>query len=184
MYAVGRVRGSAYFTKTVDRGETWISYDFDQYVSVAGLTDLYFFNSDTGFIVGSTNIDHEDSRGIVLKTTNGGNSSLPTYVTTDGGETWNSAGFGSRVNRLEFIDQNIGYACGETIYKYIDALSIGNEKNVYSILPNTLVINYPNPFNLSTTILTYIPESGLLQVSVIDLLGRNIRTLYDEKVYE
>ena len=63
-------------------------------------------------------------------------------------------------------------------------MSIENEENVYSILPNTPVINYPNPFNPSTTILTYIPESGLLQVSVIDLLGRNVRMLYDEMVYE
>ena len=262
MYAVGRVRGPAFFTKTMDRGETWISYDFDQYVSVAGLIDLHFFNPDTGFIVGLTNTDHEDSRGIVLKTTDGGetwmpsfitsrsgewawkvdfpsdsvgyvslqrnyespiyflktidggetwnemlfmndyyfiqgigfindtlgwmggNSSLPTYVTSDGGETWNSAGFGSRVNRLDFIDQNIGYACGQTIYKYTDALSIGNEEIVYSILPDTPVINYPNPFNPSTTIVTYIPESGLLQVSVIDILGRNIRMLYNDMIYE
>ena len=88
------------------------------------------------------------------------------------------------VARDKSIDQNIGYACGQTIYKYTDALSIGNEEKVYSILPDTPVINYPNPFNPSTTIVTYIPESGLLQVSVIDLLGRNIRMLYDDMIYE
>ena len=63
-------------------------------------------------------------------------------------------------------------------------MSIGNEEIVYSILPDTPVINYPNPFNPSTTIVTYIPESGLLQVSVIDILGRNIRMLYNDVIYE
>ena len=121
-YSVGYVslqrnyESPIYFLKTIDGGETWNEMLF--------MNDYYFIQG-IGFI--------NDTLGWM-----GGNSSLPTYVTTDGGETWNSAGFGSRVNRLEFIDQNIGYACGQTIYKYTDALSIGNEENVYSILPHTL----------------------------------------------
>ena len=262
MCAVGRVRGPAYFAKTTNKGETWISYNFNQYVSVAGLIDLHFFNPDTGFIVGLTNADHTQSRGIVLKTTDGGeswlpmiitsrmgewawkinfpsdsvgyvslqrnyespifflktvdsgqtweeklfmesyyfiqgvgfindtlgwmggNSTLPTYVTVDGGESWSSAGFGSRVNRLDFVNQNLGYACGRTIYKYSNTLDIKHEMESVSILPNNPVINYPNPFNPSTTIMAYIPESGLLQISIIDLLGRNIRTLFNDIIYE
>ena len=261
MYAVGRVRGPAFFAKTNDKGQNWFSFDFDQYVSVAGLIDLHFFNPDTGFVVGLTNSDHNLSRGIVLKTTNagetwlpvfitsrsgewawkidfpsknvgyvslqrnyespiyflktldggetwvemlfmedyyfiqgigfindtlgwmGGNSSLPTYVTSDGGVTWSSAGFGSRINRLDFLSENTGYACGQTIYKYSNDLSVKYFENL-SILPENPVINYPNPFNPSTTILAYVPESGPLQVSIINLAGRNIRSLYDDVVYE
>ena len=32
--------------------------------------------------------------------------------------------------------------------------------------------------------MAYIPESGLLQISIIDLLGRNIRTLFNDMIYE
>ena len=255
MCAVGRVRGPAFFAKTINKGETWISYNFNQYVSVAGLIDLHFFNPDTGFIVGLTNADHTQSRGIVLKTTDGGeswlpmiitsrigewawkinfpsdsvgyvslqrnyespifflktidggqtweeklfmesyyfiqgvgfindtlgwmggNSTLPTFVTVDGGESWSSAGFGSRVNRLDFVNQNLGYACGRTIYKYSNTLDIKHEMTSVSILPNNPVINYPNPFNPTTQLEVSMPLGGDIKVSVYNLLGQTVATL-------
>lgn len=261
LYAVGRVRGPGFFVKTMDRGENWISYNFNQYVSVAGLIDLHFFHPDTGFIVGLTNADHTQSRGIVLKTTDGGetwmpvhissrlgewawkinfpsrnvgyvslqrnyespiyflktvdsgatwnemlfmndyyfiqgigfinenlgwmggNSSYPTFVTMDGGHTWNSAEFGSRVNRLDFINSNIGFACGETIYRYTSSLETFIEDDLATHLENP-VINYPNPFNPSTTISVYVPETGILKVSIVDLLGKKILSLHNDWVYD
>ena len=256
LYAVGRVRGPGFFVKTSDKGVNWTSYSFNQYVSVAGLIDLHFFSPDTGFIVGLTDADHNQSRGIVLKTTDGGetwmpvhissrlgewawkihfpsndvgyvslqrnydspiyflktvdggatwdemlfmndyyfiqgigfidenlgwmggNSSYPTFVTTDGGHNWSSADFGSRVNRLDFNNNNICFACGETIYKYTSNLSTF-VKNELAQFPENPVINYPNPFNPSTTISVYVPETGILKVSIIDLLGKEIITLHD-----
>ena len=261
LYAVGRVRGPGFFVKTLDKGANWTSYSFSQYVSVAGLIDLHFFSPDTGFIVGLTDADHNQSRGIVLKTTDGGetwmpvhissrlgewawkinfpsknvgyvslqrnyespiyflktvdggltwdemlfmndyyfiqgigfidenlgwmggNSSYPTFVTTDGGHNWSSADFGSRVNRLDFINNNIGFACGETIYKYTNDLGTF-VKNELVKFPETPVINYPNPFNPSTTISVYVPETGILKVSIIDLLGKEIITLHNGWVNE
>ena len=261
LYAVGRVRGPGFFVKTSDKGVNWTSYSFNQYVSVAGLIDLHFFNPDTGFIVGLTDADHNQSRGIVLKTTDGGetwmpvhissrlgewawkihfpsknvgyislqrnyespiyflktvdggatwdemlfmddyyfiqgigfidenlgwmggNSSYPTFVTTDGGHNWSSADFGSRVNRLDFINNNIGFACGETIYKYTNNLGTF-VKNELVNFPENPVINYPNPFNPSTTISVYVPETGILKVSIIDLLGKEIITLHNGWVNE
>ena len=261
LYAVGRVRGPGFFVKTLDKGANWTSYNFSQYVSVAGLIDLHFFNPDTGFIVGLTNADHTQSRGIVLKTYDGGetwmpvhissrlgewawkihfpsvnigyvslqrnydspiyflktvdsgatwdemlfmndyyfiqgigfinenlgwmggNSSYPTFVTTDGGHNWSSADFGSRVNRLDFINNNIGFACGETIYKYTNNLGTFF-KNELVKFPENPVINYPNPFNPSTTISVYVPETGILKVSIVDLLGKEIIGLHNGWVYE
>ena len=261
LYAVGRVRGPGFFVKTSDKGVNWTSYSFNQYVSVAGLIDLHFFSPDTGFIVGLTDADHNQSRGIVLKTTDGGetwmpvhissrlgewawkihfpsndvgyvslqrnyespiyflktvdggatwdemlfmndyyfiqgigfidenlgwmggNSSYPTFVTTDGGHNWSSADFGSRVNRLDFINNNIGFACGETIYKYTSSLGTF-VKNELAQFPENPVINYPNPFNPSTTISVYVPETGILKVSIIDLLGKEIITLHNAWVNE
>ena len=114
----------------------------------------------------------------------GGNSSHPSYETTDGGNSWSSAGFGSRMNRVQFINQNVGYACGRTVYKYSNTLNIVWDINTHSILPENPVINYPNPFNPSTTILAYLPESGTVNISILDILGRTVRTLINEKVFE
>lgn len=71
--AVGRVRGPASFVRTTDSGRTWHSKDMSAYA--AGLIDVYFSHPDTGYAVGLTDSDHEQSSGVVL-------------ATTDGGETW------------------------------------------------------------------------------------------------
>ncbi len=40
--------------------------------------------------------------------------------------------------------------------------------------------NYPNPFNPNTTIRFSIPEPGIVQIKVFDLLGKEIKTLLNE----
>lgn len=53
--------------------------------------------------------------------------------------------------------------------------------------PNTPIIsrfglftNYPNPFNPTTTINYTLPESGIVQVKIFDVLGRELKILVDE----
>ena len=43
----------------------------------------------------------------------------------------------------------------------------------------TLLCNYPNPFNPSTSIAFSIPSPGWTTVVVTDMLGRIVRELYD-----
>jgi photosystem II stability/assembly factor-like uncharacterized protein len=96
--AVGRVRGPAWFYRTTDRGATWIAKDMNQYA--AGLIDVYFFSKDTGYCVGLTNTTHDSSSGIIL-------------FTTDGGETWTERFRTSRKGewcwKIQFPSRNVGY---------------------------------------------------------------------------
>lgn len=98
IYAVGRVRGPAWFYKTTDRGATWTAKDMNGYA--AGLIDVRFFSKDTGLIVGLTHITHELSRAIILGT-------------TDGGESWDTVYVSTRTNewawKLNFPSRKIGY---------------------------------------------------------------------------
>src|SRR3970282_1495226 len=53
-------------------------------------------------------------------------------------------------------------------------LSVGPAPQVPSLL--TLEPNYPNPFNLSTSIGFSLPSSGTISLTVYDVLGRRIAT--------
>ena len=96
--AVGRVRGPSFFTKTTDGGSTWISKDMSAHA--AGLIDVYFFDPDSGYAVGLTDVDHSNSSGIVL-------------FTSDGGETWEERFKTERTGewcwKISFPSRKVGY---------------------------------------------------------------------------
>ncbi len=52
-----------------------------------------------------------------------------------------------------------------------------NQKNKYFILNN-----YPNPFNPSTKINFAIPEATFIKITVFDILGKEINTLFEEEI--
>ncbi len=253
--AVGRVRGPAFFAKTTNNGVTWKSLSMSTYA--AGLIDTHFFSPDSGFAVGLTSEDHEQSRGIILftedggdtweqrfvssrtgewawkitfptrnvgyvslqrnsqtpifflKTTDGGetwqemlfsssyyfvqgigfatenlgwiggNSSFPTFVTSDGGQTWSSAEFGVRVNRLRFLSDSLGYAAGRSVYKYDLRTPTGTEETLTIPGDGGLQLDrvFPNPSRGSVTVRYTLAAPSEVRVDVVDVLGRRIRSL-------
>ena len=58
------------------------------------------------------------------------------------------------------------------------------ESDKSEVLPSKFMMlpNYPNPFNPTTKIRFELPEDAYIRLVVVDLLGRNIRTLKDEKM--
>jgi hypothetical protein len=50
-----------------------------------------------------------------------------------------------------------------------------------TVVPRTVVLdqNYPNPFNPTTNVRYAIPQSGHVTLTVVDMLGRNVATLFD-----
>ena len=85
--------------KSFDSGSTWETKNFpDADVQAVG------FVSDTHGWMG------------------GHNSGF--FETTNGGDSWTNIGLGANLNRIFFIDQQLAYASGETIYKFEDVLSV------------------------------------------------------------
>jgi photosystem II stability/assembly factor-like uncharacterized protein len=74
IYGVGRVRGPAYFVKSVDGGSTWFTTNLTAAGIMGGLMDVYFVNTNLGFAVGmNTNSYYSPPYyGSIARTTNGG----------------------------------------------------------------------------------------------------------------
>ncbi|MCX7832860.1 MAG: T9SS type A sorting domain-containing protein [Ignavibacteria bacterium] len=95
----GSVEGyKGVFLKSTNGGSNWVKIgDFD--TTIGYIMDIHFFNYNYGLaIIDSSSIGH--SR--VIKTTNGGINWMTYYVEPL-----------IRLNRMEFINSNIGFICGD-----------------------------------------------------------------------
>lgn len=86
--------------KTLNGGDSWqSSLDHTKYV----LTDLYFIDSMTGYMIGADSSDFETiSDGIILKTTDGGVNWSVTKIKDSG-----------TLFSIQFLDENTGYVAGD-----------------------------------------------------------------------
>lgn len=95
VYGVGIWRHPAYFIKSRDKGLSWTYTNLSHLAD--GLVECHFINSDVGFISG---IDEDLSGGVILKTTDGGNTWSRVLETQNGTEyIW----------KLDFVTNQIAY---------------------------------------------------------------------------
>jgi hypothetical protein len=201
--------GSALALFTPDGGTSWqvgymggrpgelcwkISFPTDSlgFVSIEDFTatpaDVYFLKTSDRGISWQDNLFqsfHYDEQGIGFATPLlgwiggwGGD----TYETTDGGATWELAGFGYFMNRFRFLSDSLGYAVGQAVYKYAPEKSTGGIRDIVYERPSGpyLAQNYPNPFNPSTTWQFRLDERSLVDLKVYDSIGREVALLIHE----
>lgn len=150
-------------SKTTDGGTTWTPIN----IGFTGLDirSIRMANASIGWATADG--------GVVLQT-------------EDGGTTWSVAYLGTmNLRAVDFVDNQgiivgdggVGYAFETTL------LSVQEGKNAVQI-PTTFVLeqNYPNPFNPTTTIGFKIHSSENVSLKVYDLLGREVRTLMNERL--
>lgn len=67
------------------------------------------------------------------------------------------------------------------LYNLAGPTSVEDDQN--NILPQKYVLeqNYPNPFNPTTTLEFSLPKSGLVQLSVFNILGEEVKLLLNEE---
>lgn len=148
-----------YFIKTIDGGKTWTEHPFINNYDEEGIG---FINDTVGWI--------------------GGSISQDTYITYNGGNTWQKDyGFGTvlspisnpgfAINRFRKFGDTLMYASGNTEYKLSGKItSVNNLQN-----NSPLSINYPNPFIEQTTIYYKLTSTCTnVNVYVSNLLGEKV----------
>ena len=94
IYGVGVYAYPAYFIKSTDQGESWTLTDLSDFAD--GLVECQFLDSNVGFVSGIK----ENSGGVILKTTDGGDNWSVVLNTESGSES---------IWKLDFVTDQIAY---------------------------------------------------------------------------
>ena len=183
-YAINIKRATFY--RSDDLGETWFSFQFDEF-------KYNRFWQDWGTL---------DHFGQLAVSPNGRYlffvyPGSGVFVSDDKGETWNSVNNGlNTLNTYQVafssINPNIAYLATENGLFKIDCKTgiAGDDDRKYlsetRANPNDFLVcnNYPNPFNPETTIKFQTVKSGKIEVSVYNILGVEVDKLVDNQFIE
>jgi hypothetical protein len=107
------------------------------------------------------------------------------FFSKDNGDNWiqKNQGLGNLTVNSLFIINNIIFAgTGDGVWKR-DLIDIIYVKKLTELIPLSYLLyqNYPNPFNPSTIIRFQIKDSRFVTLKVYDILGKEVKTLVNEK---
>lgn len=156
---------SVFFLKTTDGGFSWSEQFFLKGGGNYSPQGIGFISSSVGWIGAYPSF--------------GTSRSEATYKTTNGGKTWAIDPSSKNINRFRLLNDSVGFAAGNTVYKYMRPVTgVVDRKSV----PATVHLeqNFPNPFNPATTIRFSVAERSFVSLSVFDMLGREVAVLLRE----
>lgn len=168
-FASGKNATGAVILKTVDGGTSWTTL-YNGSVPGEYVWKLQVLPSNTDVIFGSIE-SVAPNFGKLVKSVNGGlnwvTKNFPFdddvqavgfltenhgwmgghdtgfYETIDGGDNWTNTNIGSNLNRILFINDNLAYACGTTVYKMTNTFDV-NEFQEHVRIPLNVRVS-PNP---------------------------------------
>jgi photosystem II stability/assembly factor-like uncharacterized protein len=157
--------------RTTNGGTTWSPVN----VGGTGTTTLsvlkWIDNSNTCYYNGSM------SAGLALR------------KSTNSGLNWTTmtAPTGANFTHFDFVRVGTtvtGFAIAPTgmILKLTESVTLISTEN--SLIPSEYILkqNYPNPFNPSTTISFSIPKTEFVTLKIYDAIGKEVRTIVNEKL--
>ncbi|MEY8759156.1 YCF48-related protein [Chryseobacterium tongliaoense] len=143
--------------KSFNGGFTWESKDFpDVYVQAVGFTSSthgWMGGHNTGF-----------------------------YETFDGGDTWTNTGVGSTLNRIFFVNNNVAYAAGASIYK-MTVGNLGTQEMTEDHLVRKLRIDVaPNPVKDKLNLDIHFLHSDHIIIGLYEASGKFIKNILKDDV--
>jgi kumamolisin len=151
--------------KTTDGGQTWVRIPVTDPQQNANLEGVGFVDEDHGWVGGWGDKDFQR---------------LSTSETTDGGRTWRDANVvGKALNRFRFFGDpvTVGYASGQTVYKYTSQPAARSPSAGTSLLTDNQPRRVSGLFRLP---LTVPAGTNRLAVRVWDRFGDHVATPLDE----
>jgi len=153
------VDNSGGYFSTADGGISW-----NQEMGIGSINDIQFPETNVGWIAGDG--------GNLQNSIDGGNSWIQQPVTTQ------------NLNAVSFVSPDTGYIVGTggVVLSTVTGGATGIEDQSDNLLLKemTLLPNYPNPFNPSTTLQFELQRRSNVLLQITDVSGRHVRTLVND----
>lgn len=199
-FAAGNTSTGAVILKTSDGGQTWSTL-YEGTIAGEYVWKLQVLQGNTNVIFGAVEAAAPNN-GKLIKSIDGGqtwitkNAPEPEiqavgfvdethgwmgghatgfYETTDGGDTWVNTTVGSNLNRIVIMSPTLAYACGTTIYKMTQnmTLPLFTEQARVPLKVRTA----PNPIKDQLHLEVDFLGVDHLNLGLYDQLGKRIKTL-------
>lgn len=180
--------GHTWSALSINPGSGWTAFCVDSSgVLHAGVQWNVYESTDDGLTWLSTNgLSGEQISTLFTGADNtlfGGTAYHGLFVSTDQGETWqlDTVGMGGLQIVSMVYDSSVNYLVGTYgggVYRSQIVTDIGGGDD-FRIRQFALSVNYPNPFNPTTTIEYSVLKAGHVEIVVCDLLGRVVAVLED-----
>lgn len=204
--SLGYVSGSGILLRTSDRGNSWVDMHFPSIPPFDELRQLVFTDPATAYVIADLGrIRKTTDAGATWTMLNTGTTEALFGIdfvdqntayscgyngtiirTTNAGQTWapQTSGLTEILYGVDFTAPDTGYICTWS-GKILKTTNGGVTFVPYQgeVTPERFQLNqnYPNPFNPGTTISFIIPHSSFVDVTVYDVLGREVITLVNEE---
>lgn len=175
-------RSISFMKKTTDGGLSWTTQTLPSggIILSSGIFEFSKFSKDTIYGVGGEVFYGAGQfRGIIYRTTNGGNNWLFQVPDT----IIHSATY----RNIHFVNSRIGWAYwpsgGAHTINGGDTQWLTALEQISSEVPKKykLYQNYPNPFNPATIIKYQLVKSGKIKLIIYDIQGKQIKELINQK---
>lgn len=172
------INAEVYYKRSTDNGNSWSPDTRLTVYAYAGNPSILLSGTIVhviwGVLPSGSEIHYKRS------TNNGNNWETSTQISSSfsGAYYPNIAVTGSKAHIL-WHDVRNGSTNSELYYDFNPTGNTIGVTNISTEIPNAYLLsqNYPNPFNPSTNIKFALPVSGIVKLTLFDMLGREIETL-------
>lgn len=205
-FATGKNSNGAVILKTTDGGSSWnvlyngtIAGEYVWKLQILQSNPSVYFGSvqtvtpnfgrlikstDSGANWVSKNAPEVDIQAVgFVSETHGwmGGMSTGFQETFDSGDTWVDSTIGSNLNRIFFVNENLAYACGTTIYKYTDSSLSSTDFHELDRIPLKVTVS-PNPIKDKLNIEVTFLGNDHINIELYSNTGQLISVLKREDI--